>query len=470
MLSSFRKQILKSKKSDVSHSCLAHIALLVVVSGLAALCGVNQFLDHHILLQSVTSATFCILSGLLYAMYMIVSRVLALVLTYAERHTSHYYSDLIPEEYEDDSSKKTAHYQDCDNDSSSDNLELYVMKSKGRPIRKGLPRGVVISSMYLGGSGAFLAIPPLCMWDFTISSAFIASLVILSFFDCGKVVSDFRPNVDTGQVVTNLKALRGALHLGVLGTVFSVTWLDSRIIEGQVFGSSNGNNGTAFKHWGAEGLLLRWPLVLLAASSPILLRAGGGGVGPFMHSLPPSQTLETGLPVSILLSILVICWYSPLESTLLLLPPLQDSSFLARLIPMLILSPPFLSAALAFVLRGFRNRSSYMTAIILTCTLVVRQQIRNKMSTYLDWATVLACTLLLINLTAFVLYKRQVEMKPICDKVETSKLVVVVDDGDDHNDDESKDLDETIMNDVMISSTDETKIEDLSGNELATPR
>ena len=421
ILLSLKRRILK--RPDASHSCLAHVALFVAVSGLVALCGVNRFLDHNILLQSVTSATFCISAGVLYAIYMIISRLLALVLNYAERHTSHYYSDLSPEKYDEEGKKKE---ENSESNSSSDDMELYVIKHK-KQYHKGLPRSVVISSMYLGGSGAFLAIPPLCMWDFTISSAFIMSMIILSFIDCGKVISDFQPNVDTGRAITNLKGIRWALHMAIVATISCVIWLDSR--EEMHVVSIAHVNGTIF--WGeGSGLLLRWPLILLAASSPILLRAGGGGVGPFTHSLPPSQTLETGLPVSILLAILVICWYSPLEGALLMLAPLRDKMYLATLIPMLIFSPPFLSAALAFVLRGFKNRSTYTTSMILTIILVVRQQIERKVTSSLDGVSLFLCTLIPLTMFTFVVYKRKVEMKPIlkhkANNTENESLVVVV--------------------------------------------
>jgi hypothetical protein len=194
------------------------------------------------------------------------------------------------------------------------------------------------------------------MWDFTISAFFIGSMTILSIIDFGKIVSEFRPNIDTGSAVTNLKAIRYALHMAIMATISSVVFMDSIISEQSVVFTNQGHVGNNSEHWGSEigvGLFLRWPLVLLAASSPVLLRAGGGGVGPFMHSLPPSQTLETGLPVSILLAILVICWYSPLESTLLL-PSFEQFKYvhLATFIPMMVLGPSLISATLAFILRG----------------------------------------------------------------------------------------------------------------------
>ena len=103
-------------------------------------------------------------------------------------------------------------------------MKKYFIRNKKRHIVQSqrLPRNVVISSMYLGGSGAFLAIPALCMWDFTISAFFIGSMTILSIIDFGKIVSEFRPNIDTGSAVTNLKAIRYALHMAIMATISSV--------------------------------------------------------------------------------------------------------------------------------------------------------------------------------------------------------------------------------------------------------
>lgn len=450
-LSSLKNKISSKLKYDknASHSCLAHFTLLIVASGLAALCGVNFVLDKNILLQSVVSATFCIFAGLLYAVYMIISRVLALVLTYAERSSKsnyYYYTDSVAdntnrevdsENSNNDASKKTQYYRkhktkvdyasgysssssSSDYDSDSEVKRYFIHSKRVVHRTQRLPRSVVISSMYLGGSGAFLAIPALCMWDFTVSSFFIGSMTVLSIIDFDKIVSDFRPNIDTGQAVTNLKIIRYCLHLAILATISSVVFLDSLVGDDSiVFGhlpvhGSNGSGETFISSDGI-GLFLRWPLILLAASSPVLLRAGGGGVGPFMHSLPPSQTLETGLPVSILLAILVICWYSPLENTLLPSIKQFNGIHLATFIPMMVLGPSFISAALAFVLRGFKNRSSCTTAIILSCILVVRQQIHHsrRMRSGSDCAAVALCTLMLGVHVYFVVYKRKVEMGPV---------------------------------------------------------
>jgi hypothetical protein len=98
---------------------------------------------------------------------------------------------------------------------------------------------------------------------------------------------------------------------------------------------------------------------------------------------------------------------------------------------MLIFSPPFLSAALAFVLRGFKNRSSYTTAMILTIVLVVRQQIQRKVASSIDGVSLGLSAFILLTMITFVIYKKRVEMKPLLKHkaaadTETGNLVVVV--------------------------------------------
>jgi len=370
---------------------------------------------------------------------MILSRLLSLVLSYAEKRsivTSHYYSDLSyddqrlldsdNEEDEDDYDEDDYGHNNNNNFDDNHEHQYIFIHGKRRQVvhhfnrKKMLSRNVVISSMYLGGSGAYLAIPPLCMWDPTVSSSFICCLLILSVIDGGKLISEFKPNIDTGQTITNLKITKYLIHVAVLATICTVIWLDSNNF-GEFFYHNN-NNGTIIvdhnnhnKHnsnaGGGISIFLRWPLVILAASSPLLMRAGGGGVGPFMHSIPPSQTLETGLPVSILLSILVICWYSPLEN-----PLLTKLTNMATVLPMFILCPLLISGALVFVLRGFKNRSCLYSSLLLTTILVVRQQITRKLKDRLDWVALSLCIFSLTLTLFFLLYKQNVQALALVSK------------------------------------------------------
>ena len=427
VLLSLKKSTTKTPQASCGHAIFGHVAFLVIVSGIAALCGVNHALSHHnVLLQSVVSSIFCISAGLLYGIFMIISRLLSLILSYAEKRsivTSHYYSDLSYDNNNNNSDNDRRLLDSSDDDEEEEQQYIFIHGKRRQVVhhynsKKMLSRSVVISSMYLGGSGAYLAIPPLCMWDPTVSASFIFCIVILSIVDGGKIISEFKSNIDTGQTITNLRILRLIIHAVIMVTICFVILLDSNneeitryysTVESTATHHHNNNNHSSGgahgeNHDGGIGIFIRWPLIILAASSPLLLRAGGGGVGPFTHSLPPSQTMETGLPVSILLSILVICWYSPLESPLLL----NQLTNVGTSVPMFILCPLLISGALVFVLRGFKNRSCSYTSIILTCILVVRQQITRKLKDKLDWAALSLCIFSVMLTIFFILYKKNV--------------------------------------------------------------
>ena len=334
--------------NDKRSPWLAHLALVIASACTVVLCAVNQHTLQGVQIQSIATAVFCIQAAILYAVYMCISKVLSLVLTYAE--SFHGYSGYFDEE--------VPRYK----------RHIY-----------GTPRNIVISSMYLGGTGAFLAISPLCMWDITVSAAFTLSLITLSIIDASKVASDFKPNVDQAGVITTLKRIRYCKHLLLLITNGSIMWLDEKMKE---------------RHW---------PLLLLAAVSPVLLRAGGGGVGHFLHSMPPSQALETGLPVSTLSAILVLCWYSPIELENFTIQK-QNA---ATSIPMLILVPPSLAAALAFILHSFKKRTAGTTAALLTCTLMIRQQVEHRFHTRIDWLSLFLCATSLGLTLLYHVYKSQ---------------------------------------------------------------
>jgi hypothetical protein len=444
----------KTPQASCGHAIFGHAAFLVIVSGIAALCGVNHALSHHnVLLQSVVSSIFCISAGLLYGIFMIISRLLSLILSYAEKRsivTSHYYSDLSYDgnkNKDGDNERRLLDSSDDDDEEEEEQQYIFIHGKRRQVVhhynsKKMLSRSVVISSMYLGGSGAYLAIPPLCMWDPTVSASFIFCIVILSMVDGGKIISEFKSNIDTGQTITNLRITRLMIHVAIMVTICLVILLDSNeditryysIIATAATHHGNHSGGSSSSseiihsenHDGGIGIFIRWPLIILAASSPILLRAGGGGVGPFTHSLPPSQTMETGLPVSILLSILVICWYSPLES-----PLLKQLTNVGTLVPMFILCPLLISGALVFVLRGFKNRSCSYTSIILTCILVVRQQITRKLKDKLDWVALSLCIFSVTLTIFFILYKKNVTETAA---VVVSKKPFYHDDDDDDDD------------------------------------
>ena len=81
-----------------------------------------------------------------------------------------------------------------------------------------------------------------------------------------------------------------------------------------------------------------------------------------------------------LLAILVLCWFSPLETILIKTTRLE----LPTLIPMLIIAPPSLAAALAFLLQSIRKKACLNASVILMCAVVARQQATYKLQTMTD--------------------------------------------------------------------------------------
>jgi hypothetical protein len=441
------------------------------------LCFLNKPIENDSKLQSIVVSIFCISAALLYALFMIVSRLLSLILTYAEninsKHTSNY--EYVEGGDEDclmmiDSEEDDENQLNCKNDGNTrSNSNYYVdcERNNNHNLRQyaNLPRNVVISSMYFGGSGAFLAISPLCMWDVTVTASFILSLIILSWFDCGKVAIDFKPNIDTASVISNLKKLRFVIHFLIASTLCIVMGIDclsflptivqpstfisnydkgnnDMIGEKQILSKNSlssiianytrmtyGNNNNvnfisdninhrenkvesgSFMNYNrhnvqnSDFIIVKWPFILLAMTSPIMLRAGGGGGGQFRHCMPPSQTLETGLPVSALLSILVLCWYSP--SSIELIGHIQFGN-ISTIIPMLILCPPCISSTLIFLLRGFKTRMSYVPSVIITCILVIRQQITRNFQGYIDWISLFNAFVAIVALMVFFIYQKRV--------------------------------------------------------------
>ena len=55
----------------------------------------------------------------------------------------------------------------------------------------GVRREDVISGMYMGGAGAFLSIPALCMWDVPTTGAFLLALQLGGVWERIKVFCGF---------------------------------------------------------------------------------------------------------------------------------------------------------------------------------------------------------------------------------------------------------------------------------------
>lgn len=351
-------------------------------------------------------------------------------------------------EIQDELGKEDEEEDEQDSDSENrrlnffyNNFMLKYFQEQSR-LRQRLPRSVIISSMYLGGSGAFLAIAPLCMWDFTMSASFAASLLFISIVDAKKVDSEFKPDVDTAGTIRKIKWMRWSFHACALVSVFLILWLDTReeieyyavpIIESvesslypivQIAPSpstplapnTSFREGTVpFKTQGTlifegrTGLAYKWPLIILSASSPIFLRAGGGGVSKFYYSLPPSQTLETGLPVSTILAILVLCWHNSSE---LIMRDIQSMIDFKTALPMFLVCPLCVAAALAFVLYGFKRRSSGIISVVLLLIMCVRQQIsaKHRLQSRLDWMALLNTVHSMFLVGVYMWYKHKVQI------------------------------------------------------------
>ncbi len=169
-------------------------------------------------------------------------------------------------------------------------------------------------------------------------------------------------------------------------------------------------------------------MMLLSFSSPLLLRMGTLNPRTIAHNIimSPSQSLEVGLPISNLLAILVLCWYSPLDNVFRRPSPINLQLF----VPMMVLCPSCLAAVLAFILRGFQNKQTLATVVPLVCTSVaVQQATGRRLKNEGDWVLVCGASLTLVISLLFVLYKRRVveEAPPLPAVVEEEEQPIIED-------------------------------------------
>ena len=405
---------------------MAHIGLAIAVTGVAVLCAFNDKpIAENVHMQSIIQAMFCMMAACLYAVYMLISRALKLVLAYAESSSSYpssfsayyyYYngdhrsmyeeaamSSPRGEEEEEEMSDDHNHFSDDNNDNDNDNdpenngqksffindhqdalnaandnegptfkvvsakysscgngkqkkreknrrfkdkkenrsnnedaddadddkVEMVLMNhpysssSNHKKKKRNLPREVIISTMYMGGSGAFLAIAPLCMWDLAVTSSFLGSLFMMGVYEL-QIQTKKRKSVKKILLVLNLALVLGAVMatemtkrmpwtLNILSTMEVGYWrnysdvsfpppasyavanaLSDEAVDSYL--DNNNNNDELQKKTGIFGIssnadsvvdgsgatttaTMVWPLMLLAAASPLLLRAGGGASG-----------------------------------------------------------------------------------------------------------------------------------------------------------------------------------------------
>ena len=314
---------------------------------------------------------------MIYALYMIISRMLSFFLSYIESSSAAM-----------EQANKAGYLASYYYDHLDEENEALVPPS---PYRAGFNNGhreALISSMYLGGAGAFMALPALCFWDISVTASFLISLTLIALFSDHTKLKDFTPNQDKQHVLSTLKRFRWSLYGLIIALLLGVAFQD-------------------------YGVVVERPLamMLLSFSSPLLMRMGTLNPRTIAHNIimSPSQSLEVGLPISNLLAILVLCWYSPLDSVFQRPSPINVQLF----VPMLVLCPSCLAAVLAFILRGFQNKQTLGTVVPLVCTCIVVQQVmERRLKNEGDWALVGGACLVLVISLLFVLYKRKVVEAP----------------------------------------------------------
>ena len=412
--------------------------------------------------RAIACAGLCIVGGFMYIVLMLANRLLALVLASLEvrKGTAHYAKlaaerlaaepDSISQKQKMMMSAKTAPSSVAA--AATDDEDALLISPAGLDwqqfINSGIRRDDVISSMYLGGVGAFLSLPGLCMWDASAAAALVMSLQLGSIFEHVKVV-EYRRDVDRAEAMQQLKRIHVARHVVSFAAAGSVMWLDiglrwprqsgnleaplAPILMLSFFapmlmragcpplyttrrqqqeaeeamkpqGSSNNNNegGDAAKEDGdswskASGTsFVSYHRRLWFTQKKQHLTGIEGGVElmlPPRTGLTPSHVLETGLPVSILLAVTVLFWFNGTEIAM------QERIQVGHFIPMVILMPPSLGACVAFILRGFQRRQTLdVVTVAATALMIRREAVEGRLLHAADWV-VLVLTLTMVALT-----------------------------------------------------------------------
>jgi hypothetical protein len=363
------------------HTELPLVALILTVGLSATWTTLNL---HQAQEQPVLHAVFCLEVGVMYALYMIISRILALALSCIEPYAS------IPSHYEEE-----------------EEHEHLVWDEAPSSARGGLgiQREALISSMYLGGSGCFLALPALSFWNLSVTSMLLLSLCLIGFWSEHSKHPELAANLDKASVLRNLRLLRMALYGCTFSLIAGVLLKDSAAKE-------------------EKG----WPvLFLLAFVSPIFLRLALPASKPAASVMSPSQVLEAALPVSCLHAFLVLGWYKPIS--------VQDfeGKSLGLFIPMMVLCPFCQVIILAFILRGFRLKQTLPTVVVLAITCLILQQVLGHQLRQLsDWLLLgLAIKMLLLS-AGLLYYRHSVTAPPLPPHMEVLNELVaesIADDG-----------------------------------------
>ena len=423
----------------------AHLPIIAMAFTLSLSCTLTSLNRPHIPQlreQPILNAVFCLEAAIMYIVYMIVSRILSLALSCIEQSHHHhpkgrsavndYNGVLASSSYEE-----VWDPPPTDEENQMDDVPVWdeeeppplpplSHKSRKAPqasssydvisllYAQGIHREALISSMYLGGSGCFLALPALSFWDLSVTSMLLLSLALIGLMAEHTKHADFAPNQDKASVITNLRRFRWAIYSTVIFLIFGIilkenqSWLlehtptlSSALLEIPAFS----NKSTVV----LQEANRPWPIMLLLAFvSPLLLHLALPR--PMIHPgrpslMSPSQVLEAALPVSCLHGVLVLGWYTPIESPI----SFFQNKPLPIFLPMMIICPFCQVVILALILRGFRHKQTLPNVILFTVTTVIVQQVLTyKLQSNSDWI-LLAVTIKLVFMSAcFLLYRQKV--------------------------------------------------------------
>jgi hypothetical protein len=339
---------------------LAHLALLVAAALLALVCGLNDApLVAVPQFQAVAQSLFCVVVGGLYAVYMLTTFLARAVMHCAGEHRRRY--TLKKKRHapppSDDEEEALWSAEEDEEEEDDEEADFDVLRH-----RNTMTRGQVVASMYLGGVGAFLALGPLCMWNCALTLAFLVSLLGVALTIESAVMSH------TAWILMGASALTLGCAIGIEAT------LPMRTVA---LPESNRTATTLLLLLSAPTTTRAWPAwLILSAASPPLLYTGLGGGGSATTTLTPmmapSKTLETGLPVSLLLACILLGWFNPIETALW--AELSGGGLPPRLLLLLLTAPPLLVSVLAFLMHALRSRSVLPALAVLIAVMVARQQ------------------------------------------------------------------------------------------------
>jgi hypothetical protein len=393
-----------------------HILGLLFTTALSTtFMGLNQR-THQEPEHPILHAIFCLEVAAIYILYMIISRIAKMALDCIERRSSVALSpyERVMEHYmewgeEEDEAEQ--HEVNTDNNerpheisSSNSSTALLLPQQQQQQqqqaamsilFARGIHREALISSMYLGGSGCFLALPALSFWNISQTCAFLLSLTAIAFFGEHTKLVEFAPNQDKAKVLREMQYSRWTLYLSTTGFILSL-FIEANKAEfafllfGLPLTSKNDTHPSpsAATTTPSNGLFDSGSIIMLilAFVSPLLLRLSlPHAVVRRTSLMSPSQVLEAALPVACLHAILVLGWYGGTT------PPMGGidltTKFLPLFIPMLIICPFCQVVILAFILRGFRQRQTMPTVVLLAFTAFIMQQIfSSRMTEKWDWS------------------------------------------------------------------------------------